>query len=226
MLNDFISLFFPKYCMACNNNLVKGEEMVCLKCDYEIPKTDSHLDKYNFIAAKFYGKVHLQDAVAFYKFTKNGRVQRLLHKLKYHNKPALGELIGRKYGHELMGIEIQAEYDLIVPVPLHKTKLRRRGYNQSAVFASGLGEVLRIPVQEYALKRNVKTTTQTRKSRIERWRNVDNIFVVPEPEGVKDKRILLVDDVITTGSTLESCARALLDSGCKSVGVAAIAAAK
>ncbi|MTI26851.1 ComF family protein [Fulvivirga kasyanovii] len=216
----------PKYCMACNNSLVKGEEMICLKCDYEIPKTASHLDKTNFIAAKFYGKVHLQDAIAFYKFTKSGRVQQLLHRLKYHNKPELGKLIGRKYGHELMGTEVQSTYDLIVPVPLHKTKLRRRGYNQSAVFASGLGEVLEILVNDHALRRNVKTSTQTRKSRIERWKNVDNIFVVPKPEEVKEKRVLLVDDVITTGSTLESCARALLDSGCKSVGVAAIAAAK
>lgn len=200
--------------------------MICLRCDYEIPKTESHLNSENYIAIKFYGKIELQHAIAYYKFSKSGRVQRLLHRLKYHNKPELGELIGRKYGHELLRNNFQQNYDLVVPVPLHKTKLRRRGYNQSAAFASGLGEVLNIPIMEFAIKRNVMTSTQTRKSRIARWKNVDNIFSVPQPSDVQDKRVLLVDDVITTGSTLESCAEALYTSGCKSVGVAAIAAAK
>ena len=200
--------------------------MICLRCDYEFPKTESHLNSDNYIAAKFYGKVYLHDAVAYYKFSKSGKVQRVLHRLKYHNRPELGELIGRRYGHELGKLNFQSGYDMIVPVPLHKSKLKRRGYNQSAVFAAGLGEALGIPIREYALRRIVKTSTQTRKSRIERWQNVDNIFEVPLSEEILDKRILLVDDVITTGATLESCVRALLDSGCKSVGVAAIAAAK
>lgn len=226
MLRDFISLFFPKYCMACNNALVKGEHLICIRCDYEIPKTDSHLDKQNYVAIKFFGKIRLTDAVAYLKFSKSGKVQRLLHRLKYDNRPEIGELIGRKYGQELTACAFEKAYDIIVPVPLHKSKLRRRGYNQSTAFGKGLSETTGLLLRDDLLKRNVKTSTQTRKSRMERWKNVEHIFVVPDAAAVKDKRILLVDDVITTGATIESCAQELLDAGCASVGVAAIAAAR
>lgn len=226
MLSDFISLFFPRCCMACSNSLVKGEEIICLKCDYDLPKTNSHLIEANFIAIKFYGKVPLRDAVAFYRFSKQGKVQRLLHRLKYNNQPDIGELIGNKYGTELAQSGFQDKYQLIVPVPLHKSKLRRRKYNQSAVFAKGLAESLQLPIDDKLLIRTARTSTQTRKSRTDRWKNVENIFAVKEPEKLLDKNILLVDDVITTGATLESCALALIDAGCKAVGVAAIAAAK
>ena len=226
MLSDFISLFFPRYCMACGNSLVKGEEVICLKCDYEIPRTDSHLDAQNFVAIKFYGKVQLSDAIAYYKFSKHGKVQKLLHRLKYESKSIIGEFIGRKYGSELLQHGFSGRYDLIVPVPLHKSKLRRRKYNQSAVFADGLSQALGLPFSDKHLIRTIKTSTQTRKSRLQRWRNVENIFKVYDEEAVRDKSVLLVDDVITTGSTIESCVEALLSAGCKSVGVAAIAAAK
>ncbi|WP_238354373.1 ComF family protein [Fulvivirga marina] len=200
--------------------------MICLRCDYELPKTSNHLDTNDYIAAKFYGKVQLEHALAYYKFSKSGRVQRILHRLKYHNKPELGRFIGQKYAAELLNSGIQTCYDLIVPVPLHKAKLKSRGYNQSTEFALGLGEVLNIPVSGHAMRRTVSTATQTRKSRMERWHNVDNIFEVPMPNEIFEKRVLLVDDVITTGATIESCAQVLLDSGCQKVGVAAIAAAK
>ncbi|WP_245558441.1 ComF family protein [Fulvivirga imtechensis] len=212
--------------MACGNSLVKGEEVICLKCDYEMPRTESHEDAQNFVAIKFYGKVRLTDAVACYKFSKHGKVQKLLHRLKYDGKPSIGEFIGRKYGIELRDNGFSECYDLIVPVPLHKIKLRRRKYNQSAVFADGLSQSLGLPFSDRHLVRTIKTSTQTRKSRFERWRNVESIFEINYPEVLKEKRILLVDDVITTGSTIESCANALLSAGCRSVGVAAIAAAK
>lgn len=226
MLSDFVSLFFPRYCMACNNILVKGEEVICLRCDYELPQTGSHKDPANFIAIKFYGKVQLTDAVACYRFSKEGSIQRLLHRLKYANKPVIGEYLGKKYGTELAESGFTDKYDLIVPVPLHRTRERRRGYNQSAVFATGLSEVLGIPCEHRLLVRTKKTTTQTRKSRTERWQNVENIFEVIHPGKITGKRVLIVDDVITTGATLESCALSLLKAGCASAGVAALAAAR
>lgn len=226
MLSDFVSLFFPNYCMACNNGLVKGEELLCLACDHEIPRTQSHHHKDNFVANKFYGKILLFDAVAYFRFSKSGKVQQLLHCLKYKNMPELGEYLGRRYGSELKTKGFEVAYDLIVPVPLHQRKLKRRGYNQSAMIARGLADALNLPVKQDLIIRNISTSTQTRKSRIERWRNVDAIFSIKAKVTINDKTILLVDDVITTGATLESCAQVLLDAGCKAVGVAAIAAAK
>ncbi|MBL3654543.1 ComF family protein [Fulvivirga sediminis] len=225
MLNDFISLFFPNYCLACNRGLAKGEKLLCLKCEYSLPKTDSHLNHDNFIASKFYGRAKLLHAVARYKFNKSGKVQRLLHRLKYDNKPELGTLIGAEYGKELMKAEFDRHYDVIVPVPLHKRKLRRRGYNQSAMFGQGLSESMELPQFEDALIRNIYTSTQTKKSRLDRLKNVDTIFTHNEDLSLDGLRVLLVDDVITTGATLEACIEALTAAGTTSVGVAAIASA-
>jgi len=226
MLSDFVSLFFPRYCVGCNAALTKGEELICITCQFEIPKTNSHVDKPNFVENKFYGKVQLAYALAFYKFERKGRLQQILHHLKYGNKPEIGDLIGEWYGNELKKNTLSENFDVIVPVPLHRTKLRRRGYNQSAQFGEGLSKALGIPLKPNALKRIKKTPTQTRKSRLQRWKNVDRIFEVADHQSIKDQRVLLIDDVITTGSTLESCIVSILYANPAEVSVAAIAAAK
>ncbi|UII28256.1 ComF family protein [Fulvivirga maritima] len=226
MLNDFISLFFPNYCLACNRGLAKGEKLLCLKCEYNLPKTDSHLHHDNFIASKFYGRAKLLHAVARYKFNKSGKVQRLLHRLKYGDKPELGTLMGSEYGKELREANFSEHYDVIVPVPLHKKKLRRRGYNQSAMFGTGLSESLELPQYENALVRNIYTSTQTKKSRLDRLKNVKTIFGYNKEVSLSGLSVLLVDDVITTGATLEACIEALTEAGATSIGVAAIASAK
>jgi len=225
MLTDFISLFFPNYCVGCSGSLVKGERLICLNCQHKTPKTNSHLEQPNYIETKFYGKVRLSFALAYYQFLRKGRVQKILHALKYGGKPEVGEMIGRLYGAELSNSKIKDKFDLIIPVPLHKTKLRRRGYNQSAKFASGLAEMVDKKHMEDALVRIKKTATQTKKSRLERWQNVENTFEIKNKDDIKDKKIMLVDDVITTGSTLESCVNVLYNAGAKEVGVVAIAAA-
>jgi len=225
MLNDFISLFFPNYCVSCYESLVKGEKLICLSCQHIIPKTNSHLQQPNYIETKFYGKVRLSFALAYYQFLRKGRVQKILHALKYENKPELGELLGNWYGSELSHVLEENTFDVIVPVPLHKTKLRNRGYNQSEKFAKGLSDTFHVKCCEDALKRIRKTTTQTNKSRIERWKNVENIFEVNKPYEIIEKRVMLVDDVITTGATLESCVNELYKAGAKEVGIVAIAAA-
>ncbi|UII22347.1 ComF family protein [Fulvivirga ligni] len=226
MLNDFLSLIFPNYCLACNRGLAKGEELLCLKCEYSLPQTKSHLEPDNFIAHKFYGRVPLAHVFANYKFNKSGKVQRLLHRLKYDNKPELGVLLGKKYGVELAKDGFQDKFDIIVPVPLHAKRLRRRGYNQSEMFADGLSEALGVPREADALIRRRNTFTQTKKSRLSRWKNVSEIFQLNDSISIEDKHILLVDDVITTGATIEACVHPLIDGGSKSVSVAAIAAAK
>jgi ComF family protein len=225
MIDDFISLFFPRYCLGCKGPLLKGEQNVCLHCFVAIPKTNSHLDENNFIAVKFYGKIQLTSVWAYYTFQKSGIVQELLHNLKYNNRPTLAVELGNKYANELLLKVENIPFDIIVPVPLHFKKQKLRGYNQSEQFALGLEQVFRIPVFANALKRTKYTSTQTSKSRMERWKNVDQIFETNDVI-ISGKHVLLVDDVITTGSTIESCAYVLLQGGAKEVSIIALAAAK
>jgi len=225
MFSDFVDLIFPQYCLACLGYLEKGEVHLCTTCHYSLPKTDAQGLQSSILAQKFWGKVDIIHALAYLKFTKEGRVQRLLHQLKYSGHQEIGELLGRWYGYDLKESGYTKEFDLIVPVPLHKSKLKKRGYNQSDCVAKGLSEGLGVPWSADILVRAVATETQTKKKRLERWANVDNIFVINDTETVQQKHILLVDDVITTGATLEACAHQLYESGSKAVSIAAIAMA-
>jgi ComF family protein len=223
LISDFISLFFPRCCVGCREALVKGEELICTQCMLEMPKTDYHLEVENPFYQKFRGRIPVRFVMALFKFVKASRVQEILHALKYNNKPELGRMLGQLYGHELAK-HYSTEFDLIIPVPLHKARKRVRGYNQSAEFGSGLAEVLGVPCMDDLMARVKKTTTQTRKSRLNRWENVDSVFEVQDLKMLAKKRILLVDDVITTGATLEACGRSILDAGCKELSIACIAA--
>jgi ComF family protein len=163
--------------------------------------------------------------MALYKFVKESRVQHLLHALKYQSHPEVGVSLGRVYGNDLLNAGFKNEFDLIIPVPLHGTRKATRGYNQSYEFAKGLSEVLEVPVADL-VTRIAKTETQTRKTRLYRWKNVSQVFEVKAMDAIKDKKILLVDDVITTGATLEACAIALKKCGYKELSIACIAAAQ
>ena len=223
---DFISLFFPNYCFGCSQSLVKGEDTLCTNCLLELPKTNYHFLADNPIKTRLAGRLPLKYALAFLKFRKTGIVQHLLHQLKYNNQPEVGIKLGKSYGYELSQSGFQHEFDVIVPVPLHPARERTRGYNQSAKFAEGLGESLNIPWDAGISVRKVATVTQTRKSKQERWDNVKNVFDIPESERIKDKRILLVDDVITTGATIEACGMHLINSGCRELSIACLAEAQ
>lgn len=225
ILADFISLFFPKVCDACAQPLIRGEEVICTQCLLELPRTDSHILSNKPLEAKFYGKININKAYSFLYFRKDGNVQNLLHNLKYKGKPYIGEFVGKLFARELKDLDHIRCIDLIIPVPLHQSKLRRRGYNQSEHFALGLSSGLELPMDTEALKRIIKNTTQTKKSRLERWQNVENVFHVQKPEMVAGKHVLLADDVVTTGATLEACAIQLFSAGAKEVTVATIAMA-
>ena len=223
---DFLSLFFPLYCLGCSRSLVKGEDILCTGCLTQLPKTQYHTRIENPVLNKLSGRLPIRHGWAFLKFQKGGMVQHLLHQLKYNNHPEIGERLGKAYGRELAMAALGNEFDLIVPVPLHRSRLRHRGYNQSAHFAKGLSESLEVPWDESISIRLQATATQTRKSRGERWENVRSVFSVGPQGLISNKRILLVDDVITTGATLEACGQHLFDSGCTSVSVACIAEAQ
>lgn len=223
ILLDFVALIYPQYCLACECALVKGEDTVCTRCMIEMPKTDYHLDRDNLFFRKLQGRVTLKYVMALFKFTKEGRVQQLLHTLKYKNHPEIGMKLGELYGLALKE-DYNAEFDIIIPVPLHISRQRTRGYNQSAEFGKGLSAILEIPCREDVLLKVLRTETQTRKTKLNRWENVNKVFIVSNLKELKGKRVLLVDDVITTGATLEACAKILLDHHCKNVSIACIAA--
>jgi ComF family protein len=225
ILRDFVSLFFPKPCLGCGESLLKGEDIICTGCLLELPETDHHRQEDNSLFHRLSYRMPLRYAMACYQFTKNGRVQRLLHTLKYHGHHEIGTRLGWLYGEKLLEVGIYGGFDLVLPVPLHISRLRKRGYNQSAMFGEGLAEKLMIPCSDKVIGRLQKTDTQTRKSRANRWENIANVFTVRLPELVKDRSILLVDDVITTGSTLEACAGALLSEGVRELSIACIAEA-
>lgn len=228
MFEDLISLLFPRSCYACSTALARGEKYICTSCSIKLPYTDVHLlgtAEQNPLQRRFWGKVPVRYAFAYLYFVPKGRVQRLLHKLKYKGAQELGEHLGQRYGSLLSDHAYATQFDVVVPVPLHKYKLRRRGYNQAESFAKGLANAMQLPVAGNALYRAIHTSTQTQKSRMDRWENVAQVFQVLHPEQVQGKRILLVDDVMTTGATLESCTVALLAAGAAEVSIATIAAA-
>ncbi|WP_020528462.1 ComF family protein [Flexithrix dorotheae] len=225
MFSDFLNLIFPSYCLACHKALVKNEDFICTYCRFELPKTEYHLINDNQLSKKFYGKVNIENSWAYLKYAKEGKVQKIIHELKYQGKSEIGEILGKWYGFEIKSSKRKYDFDLIIPIPLHVKKLKKRGYNQTDGFAKGLSESLIVPWDRSSFIRNIPNRTQTKKDKYERWLNVKDIFLVKNPSKIKNKHILLVDDVITTGSTIEAGAYKLLEAGCRKVSVAAIATA-
>lgn len=208
--HKLLDLFFPRLCLACDSHLPPQEELICLFCQHQLPKTDYHLLAENPFTERFWGRLPLQGASSLYHFNKGGKVQRLIHQLKYHHRPEVGYHLGSLHGRLLRSSLPYTQVDLIVSVPLHPKKQHLRGYNQSDCYARGVSESMGIPWSADVLARRTFTKTQTRKSRIKRLNNVENVFVLKRPEKVKGKHVLLVDDVITTGATLEACGLNLL----------------
>ncbi len=225
VFNDFISLFFPRYCLSCSTSLVGGEETLCTRCIINLPKANYALDD-NPIKDRLLGRLPLTFGLVFLKLKKGGVVQKMLHQLKYGHHPEIGVKLGKVFGHELKKSGLAAAFDLIVPVPLHVARKRKRGYNQSAKFAEGLSFALDVPWDESISVRKYSTKTQTNKSKLERWENVKDVFSLSKSASVKGKKVLLVDDVITTGATLEACGSHLVSSGCTQISVACIAEAQ
>jgi ComF family protein len=202
---------------------VSGEELICTDCILELPRSYYHLEKENPFYNKFRGRLPVSCVMTLFKFVKGSRVQHLLHALKYKNRPELGVALGRMYGQDLLHAGYKGRFDLIVSVPLHNTRRRKRGYNQSEEFGKGLAEILGVPCCDNLMKRMVKTDTQTRKSRLSRWQNVNDVFLVTSETKIENKNILLVDDVVTTGATLEACGQALINARCGELSIACIA---
>ncbi|MEA5258605.1 ComF family protein [Arcicella aquatica] len=225
MFNAFIDLIFPRICSACLEPLQLNEAVICTHCRFDLPKTNLHLENDNVLMQKFLGKVELKHVMSYLKFIKGGKVQRLMHELKYKGNQEVGEMLGRWYGAELRDNGFAEAFDLIIPVPLHKKRLISRGYNQSDCFAKGLSESLKIEWRDDILVRATNTTSQVTKSRLERYQNMDNVFAVKHQEYLRGKKVVVVDDTLTTGATLESCVLSLQEFDIKDISILTLAMA-
>ena len=221
---DLLNLIYPDYCVICDDLLHKHEKSLCTACLLDLPRTDFHEDRENFVEQLFWGKVKLELATSYLNYIKGGNVQRMMHKFKYKGYKEVGEHLGRRFGVELNQTAF-AGIDAIVPIPLHKKKQKKRGYNQSDYLGRGLAQSLHKPLITDVLVRNKFTDTQTKKSKFDRWQNVSDIFVVNDENQFSGKHILLVDDVVTTGSTLEVAAAEILKCRDTRVSIATLAVA-
>lgn len=210
MLSNFIRLFYPESCAACHGFLLQDEFVICTHCRHQLPTTLHHIEPRNEIHQKFYGRVPLIFGAALLYFHKKGLVQELIHQLKYKGNESVGNALGMWHGMLLKDCPISPYPDFIIPVPLHPKKMKERGYNQVTTYSEALGQTLNIPIDSQLLQRNLYSKTQTKKTILGRTEIVQSIFSVHYEQQHHNKHFVLVDDVITTGSTLEACARELL----------------
>lgn len=225
LLKHIINLLFPRTCAACGNILLEGEDTVCTTCRFLLPKTHYETNPDNPLAQMFYGQMPFHAVMAEFFFSKTGKVQHLIHGLKYHHCRENGMFLGQEIGKSLIQSTDYQGIECIVPIPLHPKKEKIRGYNQSHVIAEGISEIMNVPIAEKCLVRSVFTDTQTKKSREDRYQNVKDIFEVRNPSQLAGKHILLVDDVLTTGATLMSAGKALLHVEGIKISVATVACA-
>lgn len=226
LADDLFSLLYPRLCLGCGQDLPPYSQTFCTRCVLALPETGFQLQKENAFTDRFWGRLDLEAGAAMLYFRKHGLTQRLMHGLKYQGKKEVGVELGRRFGQKLKDSPCFKGLDGIVAVPLHPKKERWRGYNQSDCFARGLSESLEIPHWKTALQRTVETESQTTKSRFERLENMQQAFHAPHPKLLRGKHILLVDDVLTTGATLEACALKLLEIPETRVSMATIAIAE
>jgi ComF family protein len=210
--NSFLSLFYPNLCVACREPLMEGEEFFCLSCLLNLPKTNYHLNPSNSAYDRFLGKIPLERAASYFYYNKEGKGQKVIAAIKYQGNIYLGEWIGKYLAKDLLASGFFDEIDYLVPVPLHPKKRKKRGFNQSEIIAQGISSITRIPLETRNLYRAKANVTQTKKSVYERWQNTAGIFRIKDKHLFTKKHVLLIDDVLTTGSTLEACASCLLDT--------------
>lgn len=225
MIQDLFNLFFPKICACCSHVLLKNERVICIACRNELPLTNSHLQNENEIEKVFYGRVQIENAISLLVFEKKGITQRLMHDLKYRGNKAVGDELGSWVVKNLQQTSWHTEIDMVVPVPLHKTRFRERGYNQVEGFGACIAEACKIPYNDRCLIKTLGNKTQVFKNLTARFKNVEHSFEIEmkEKPPLENRHILLVDDIITTGATLETCAEKLLEIPNTKVSIATMA---
>lgn len=209
IINDINTILLPRLCFGCNVLLYRGEEHICTVCRNHLPLTEYNFNVENPVDRIFYGRINIIKASAFLFFTEKGIVKNLIHYLKYRNQEQIGSFLGNWYGQSIRENNFLTGLDYVIPVPLHPAKLRKRGYNQVALFAKAIAEHLNAQYLDHILIKTANTKTQTKKTRLLRWQDKQELYVLTDTEILRDRKVLLLDDVITTGATMEICATAL-----------------
>lgn len=223
MVINLLNLFFPKVCLGCNGYLVDNESYVCTSCRHQLPLTNFHLDNNDAVKNVLFGRIKLENATSLLHFSKKGIVQQLMHNLKYRGHKDVGLFLGKWLGEELKTIKGYQDIDVVIPVPLHKSRLRQRGYNQVAKFGQEIANALEIEFNTKVLLKTKAIKSQVFKSQFLRTSMDSATFSISENQTLKGKHILLVDDIVTTGTTIESCANALLNIEGVKISVATMA---
>ena len=226
MIQYLINLFFPKICSGCSNILLANENIICLTCRHNLPLTNDLLIENNESFKKFYGRLPLQHASVMLSFSKKGIVQKLIHNLKYTNQQEIGTVLGNWYADDLKNINVLQHADFIIPVPLHKKRLSSRGYNQISTFSEAIANVLRVKYDPDVLVRNEYASMQNKKNLINRNDISGTTFAVKYNENHYNKHFIIVDDVLTTGATLEACGKAILSIPGAKISIVCIAMSK
>ncbi len=221
-VNDFIHLFFPHVCAGCGSDTVNIHHQLCLRCISELPFTNFFEHPHNPVEKKFYGRLNVSSAASAYFFTKNSLLEALLYELKYKGNKAVGYYMGEKLGDLLLNSRFD-NVDMIVPLPLNARRHKKRGYNQATVLAEGIVSVWNKPIVSDAVIRKVNTETQTHRGRITRWENMDGVFEVAKPAMIENKHVLMIDDVVTTGASLEACGAEILKVSGTTLSIATLA---
>jgi len=209
-IEDFLHLLFPHNCLGCGSDVLNNEDALCAHCLTQLPETGFLSNSGNPVEKTFYGRIPIQHAGSVYYFNKNSLLQHLIIQLKYRGNREAGIYLGRLLGSALITAQRFEDVDLIVPLPLNEKKQFKRGYNQASLIAKGITEVWKKTIAEDAVQRILFTETQTHKDRIARWQTMEGVFTITNEAGLRDKHILLIDDVITTGATLEACGSVIL----------------
>lgn len=210
MFHDFLDLIYPRFCASCENVLARHEEVICTFCVHSLPVTGFHDQPNNAVEQIFFGRIPVENATSLLLFEKKGAVQNLIHDLKYRGNEEIGKYLGQWLGTELAKTERFGEVTAVIPVPLHKSKLNKRGYNQVTKFGQEIAKALNIPYTDSVLLKTSTSQTQTRKRRFARWGNLEESFIIEHHEQLENAHVLLVDDLVTTGATLEACAHQLM----------------
>lgn len=226
IIEDLLNLLFPNLCCGCGTYLYRGEAQLCTQCLYQLPYTDHHLHSENIAARQFWGRLPCNAVMSLLYFKKGSRTQQIIHCLKYKGRKDLGVTLGNMIASKLLLNPTYSDIDLIIPVPLHPSRERKRGYNQSMSIAEGIAAILHKPINTSCLLRNKRTTTQTKKGRNNRFENMESVFSITKNEWIEGKHILLVDDVMTTGATLEACGIILIKAKISKLSIATIAFAE
>nr|WP_294904424.1 phosphoribosyltransferase family protein [uncultured Lacibacter sp.] len=223
LFDDFVRMLYPHNCAGCGSDLLETDQPICIHCYTNLPETNFAALPANPIEKIFYGRLDIEQATAGYYFSKRSVLQRLVHQLKYKGNTEVGHQLGIWLGQQLQKSNRFHSLDALIPLPLFAAKEKRRGYNQSTILCNGIAEVLQLPVLTNAVNRKRYTDTQTKKGRAERIKNVDESFALTEATLLSGKHVLLVDDVITTGATMEACGLVVKQAAGLKLSIAALA---